>query len=90
MKHYASIIFPIAPNQRTRARCLPGCQSAGGLRRIRRVWRSPPPLPSIEEAERRMRNRSGFIASLTPEQIAMIRAQDGPELWGNPIGPKCK
>jgi hypothetical protein len=88
MRNHASTVSPIAPNPRTRARCLPGCHSGGGLRRIRRVWHSPPPLPSIEEAERRMRNRPGFIASLTPGQIAMIRAHDGPELWGNPNGPE--
>ncbi|HLM69064.1 MAG TPA: hypothetical protein VK358_16105 [Longimicrobium sp.] len=45
-------------------------------------------MPSLEEAERRIRSRPGFIASLTPEQIAMITAYDGPEVFGNPNGPK--
>ncbi|HST59806.1 MAG TPA: hypothetical protein VLK84_13975 [Longimicrobium sp.] len=59
-----------------------------GIRRIRRSWYSPPPIPSLEEAERRMRNHPGFFASLTPEQLAAIKAYDGPEVWGNRNGPK--
>jgi hypothetical protein len=64
-------------------------RSAGwGIRRIRRSLYSPPPLPSLEEAERRMRSHPGFFASLTPEQWAAIKAYDGPEVWGNRNGPK--
>lgn len=58
------------------------------LRRIRRSWHSPPPLPSIEEAEARIRSRPGFLASLSPEQIAFIKSWDGPDLLGSPNGPK--
>ncbi len=35
-----------------------------------------------------MRNHPGFIASLTPEQIAAVKAYDGPEVFGNRNGPK--
>jgi hypothetical protein len=45
-------------------------------------------LPTIEEAERILRSRPGFIASLTPEQIAAMDAYDGPEVLGSPNGPK--
>lgn len=44
------------------------------------------PGPSFEEAERRLRTRPSFLASLTPEQIAASRAYDGPEVLGR--GPR--
>ena len=59
-----------------------------GIRRIRRFWFSPPPLPSLAEAERRMRSRPSLITSLTPEQLAFVKAWDGPENSGDPNGPK--
>jgi hypothetical protein len=88
MKTRTNITDPAAGNQLTRARRLPGVHPGWGIRRIRRSWCSPLLLPSIEEAERRMRSRPGFIASLTPEQIAMLTTYDGPEIWGDPNGPK--
>jgi hypothetical protein len=47
-------------------------------------------LPTIEEVEERTRNYRGFIASLTPEQIAAMDATDEFEVLGNPNGPKRK
>lgn len=47
-------------------------------------------LPPFEEAERRLRSRPGFIASLTPEQIEAIKAYDGPEALGPANGPRRK
>jgi hypothetical protein len=47
-------------------------------------------LPTEEEAERILRNRPGFFASLTPEQIEAIKAYDGPEVLGPANGPKRK
>lgn len=47
-------------------------------------------LPSLEEAERRLRSEPGFIASLTPEQIAAMDAYDGPEVLGPRNGPRRK
>ena len=47
-------------------------------------------LPTIEEAEARMRSRPGFIASLTPEQIAAMEEADPYEVLGSPKGPKRK
>jgi hypothetical protein len=45
-------------------------------------------LPSEEEAERILRSRPGFFASLTPEQIAMMDATDQFDVLGDPNGPK--
>ncbi|HEU0302826.1 MAG TPA: hypothetical protein VFR37_25415 [Longimicrobium sp.] len=56
-----------------------------GLRRVHPGWW---PLPSTEEVEERLRNYRGFVAHLTPEQIAAMDACDGPEVLGNPYGPK--
>ena len=47
-------------------------------------------LPTEEEAERILRSRPGFIASLTPEQIAAMDATDDFEVLGSPNGPKRK
>jgi hypothetical protein len=47
-------------------------------------------LPTEEEAERILRSRPGFFASLTPEQIEAIKAHDGPEVLGPANGPKRK
>jgi hypothetical protein len=46
-------------------------------------------VPSIAEAERRMRNASTFLSSRTPEQRAAILEYDGPEVFGRG-GPKRK
>jgi hypothetical protein len=55
-----------------------------------RLWLRVMGLPTIEEAERRLRSRPGFIASLTPEQLAAMEAWDGPDpdVLGDPNGPK--
>ena len=54
-------------------------------RGVRRTLRFFEPLPSIAEAERRMRSRSSLIGSLTREQIAELRKWDEPtELCGDP------
>jgi hypothetical protein len=45
-------------------------------------------LPTEEEAERILRSRPGFFASLTPEQRAAMYAYDGPEVLGPANGPK--
>ncbi|HEX5869594.1 MAG TPA: hypothetical protein VFY65_04200 [Longimicrobium sp.] len=47
-------------------------------------------LPTEEEAERILRSRPGFIASLTPEQRAFIDAWNGPDpdVMGSPNGPR--
>lgn len=69
----------------TRARVSFRHRDRRGIRRIRRAWFVPPPLPSVEEAERRMRSRPSLIASLTREQIAELRNWDEPtELCGDP------
>lgn len=39
-------------------------------------------LPSMEEAERRIRSGRGLLASLTPEQLAFIEEYDGPVSFG--------
>lgn len=56
------------------------------LRRIRRTWYAPP--PTMEEVEERIRGYRGFFASLTPEQLAFVKAWDGPDIHGDPNGPK--
>lgn len=38
-----------------------------------------------EEARQRMRSSPGPLASLTPEQLEMIRNYDGPENFGPPL-----
>jgi hypothetical protein len=53
-----------------------------------RLWLRAMGLPTIEEAERRLRSRPGFFASLTPEQRAAMYAYDGPEVLGPANGPK--
>jgi hypothetical protein len=40
---------------------------------------------TLEEGRRRMWSRPGFFASLTPEQLEMIRNYDGPENLGPPL-----
>jgi hypothetical protein len=56
-----------------------------GERLMLRVLR----LPTIEEAERILRNRPSFFASLTPEQFAAIEASgDEFEVMGPANGPK--
>jgi len=47
-------------------------------------------IPSLAEAERRMRGHPSFLASLTPEQWEMIKAYDGPEVLGRGDGPRRK
>ncbi|HEY0015966.1 MAG TPA: hypothetical protein VGC13_06590 [Longimicrobium sp.] len=72
---------------RPRFACAAGCRR--GIRRIRASWEFMP-LPTMEEVEERMRGYRGFIASLTPEQIAAMDAYDGPEVLGPANGPKRK
>jgi hypothetical protein len=56
------------------------------LRRIRRsMWA---PAPTIEEVEERLRGFRGFFASLTPDQLALLMDWEGPEILGDPNGPK--
>lgn len=47
-------------------------------------------LPTEEEAERILRSRPGFFASLTPQQRAMLDNWDGPDpdVLGPANGPK--
>ena len=47
-------------------------------------------LPTLEEAERILRNRPGFFSSLTPEQRAFLDNWDGPDpdVLGPANGPK--
>lgn len=45
-------------------------------------------LPTDEQIEERMRDYKGFIARLTPEQIAAMDAYDGPEVLGPANGPR--
>lgn len=47
-------------------------------------------LPTIEEAERILRNRPSFFERLTPEQLAALDAWDGPDpdVLGPANGPK--
>lgn len=40
---------------------------------------------TLEEGRARLRNSPGFFASLTPEQVEMIRNYDGPENFGPPL-----
>lgn len=40
---------------------------------------------TLEEGRRRMWSRRGFLASLTPEQLEMMRNYDGPENLGPPL-----
>lgn len=47
-------------------------------------------IPTEEQMEERMRNYRGFIASLTPEQIAAMDATDDFEVLGSPSGPRRK
>lgn len=45
-------------------------------------------LPPLEEAERHLRSQPGFIARLTPAQIAAIQASDEFEVLGPANGPR--
>lgn len=40
---------------------------------------------TLEEGRARLRNSPSFFASLTPEQMEMIRNYDGPENFGPPL-----
>jgi hypothetical protein len=42
------------------------------------------PLPTREEARRRIRSRPGFFSSMSPEARAAMLAYDGPEILGPP------
>lgn len=48
------------------------------------------PVPSADDVERRVRSGTSFLASLTPEQLEMIKAYDGPEIMGRSDGPRRK
>lgn len=88
MTHRSSITSQTFPARLSRSRTLCRALSGWRLRPIRRAWYVPPPLPTVEEAEERMRGHRGFFASLTPEQLAFVKAWDGPEISGDPNGPK--
>ena len=75
-----------APPSSSRPRSDSGRNAGWRIRRIRRAWFYPP--PSMEEVEERLRSYRGFFASLTPEQRAAFDDYDGPEVLGNPNGPK--
>jgi hypothetical protein len=45
-------------------------------------------IPTDEEVAERLRNYRGFIARLTPEQIAAMDATDEFEVLGSPNGPR--
>jgi hypothetical protein len=47
-------------------------------------------VPTDEQADERLRNYRGFIARLTPEQIAMMDATDEFDVLGDPNGPRRK
>jgi hypothetical protein len=79
----ASTTLATRPRVRRASRSHPGW----GLRRIQPDWW---PLPTMEEVEARLRSYPGFFASLTPEQRAIMDAWDGPEVMGDPNGPKRK
>ena len=79
----AALISRPAPRQRARRASF--SHPGWGLRRIQPDWW---PLPTDEEVEERLRNYRGFFASLTPEQRAAMYAYDGPEVLGDPNGPK--
>jgi hypothetical protein len=55
------------------------------VRGLRRAIRLVEPVPSVEEAVRRMRSRPSLIASLTPEQIAEFRNWDEPSALCGPL-----
>jgi hypothetical protein len=78
------ISIPVAPPRRSAPTGWLAPMATGrGVRRIRRAWFSPALVPSLEEAEGRMRSHAGFIASLTPEDSAFLRAYEGRELSGS-------
>lgn len=79
----ATLILRAAPPQRVRRASF--SHPGWGLRRIQPGWW---PLPTEEEVEARLRSYPGFFASLTPEQRALMDAWDGPEVLGDPNGPK--
>jgi hypothetical protein len=83
----AALILRPAATQRTRRTSF--SHPGWGLRRIQPDWW---PLPTMEEVEERLHNYRGFIARLTPEQIALMEAWDGPDpdVLGDPNGPKRK
>lgn len=45
-------------------------------------------VPTDEQVEERLRNYRGFVARLTPEQIAVMQSTDDFEVLGDPNGPK--
>ena len=77
-----------APPSSSRPRLDSGRNAGWRIRRIRRSWFYPP--PSMEEVEEQLRSYRGFFAPLTQAQRAAIEAYDGPEVLGNPNGPKRK
>ena len=56
-----------------------GARTRRGIERIT--------IPSVAEVERRMQGRTGFLSSLTPEQLAAFDKYDQPEVLGR-NGPK--
>jgi hypothetical protein len=89
MMNRAALIGPAIRTSPHRGR-LPFRNAYGwGIRRIRRSWLTPPPLPSIGEVEARIRNRPSLLDSVTPEQIAIWKSLDEwGAICGDPNGPK--
>jgi hypothetical protein len=81
----ATLISRPAPLQRARRASF--SHPGWGLRRIQPDWW---PLPSMEEVEERMRNYHGLWETLSKEDREFLRTYDGPEVLGNPNGPKRK
>lgn len=88
MMNRPGMLSPAAPPSSSRPRLDSGRNASWRIRRIRRSWFYPP--PSMEEVEERLRSDRGFFASLTPEQRAAMEAYDGPEVLGDPNGPRRK
>ncbi|HEX8697083.1 MAG TPA: hypothetical protein VF746_31985 [Longimicrobium sp.] len=59
-------------------------KASGFIDRFARFARREAPLPTQEEARRRIRSRPGFFASLSPEARAAVLEYDGPEAMGPP------
>lgn len=86
--HPAASVFPNAARTLARARTTARYSGGRGIRRIRRAWYAPLPPPTMEEVAERLRGYRGPFASITPEQWAEITAYEGPEICGNPNGPR--
>jgi hypothetical protein len=69
--------------QETAASSMVGCRGARGLFKNLLYWVLDwDDEITLAQGRERMRNSPGLIASLTPEQLEMIRNYDGPENLG--------